>query len=205
VHGNSNPKATIGVDTENSTKNDVRSAGKEKPISVGKLAGASGMSIATFAPKAIKGMMVDIPLALTEGLKNVPRAYGDTIRQHGPVTDFKSGATVAGKTFVWGFADGLSDVVIKPYQGAQREGVKGAAKGLGKGLVNMTTKTGAGMFGLLGYTGAGIAKSLRTAIHTRTGRSIADARHVEGRWLVEQGRYSTAEADVILQRLKVLI
>jgi hypothetical protein len=151
------------------------------------------MSIATFAPKAIKGMMADIPLALTEGLKNVPRAYGDTIRQHGPVTDFESGATVAGKTFVWGFADGQSDTVVKPYQGAQKEGVKGAAKGLCKGLVNMTTKTGAGIFGLLGYTDAGIAKSLRTAIYTRTAKTIADARHVERRWLVEQSRYSIAE------------
>jgi hypothetical protein len=41
------------------------------------------MSIAMFAPKALKGMTVDIPLALAEGLKNVPRHYGDIPRDHG--------------------------------------------------------------------------------------------------------------------------
>jgi hypothetical protein len=162
------------------------------------------MSIAMFAPKALKGMTVDIPLALTDGLKNMPRVYGDTVRDHGPVTDFKSGATVAGKTFAWGFVDGLSDVVVKPYQGAQKEGVKGAAKGLGKGLISMTTKTGAGMFGLMGYTSAGIAKSLRTAVYTKTRKSIAEARHAEGRWLVEQGRYGAKEVAAITSRFETL-
>jgi hypothetical protein len=157
----------------------VRSSSKQTPVSAGKLASASGKSIAMFAPKAVKGVMVDIPLALTEGLKNVPRAYGETVRDHGPVTDFKSGATVAGKTFAWGFMDGLSDIVVKPYQGAQKEGVKGAAKGMGKGLVGLTTKTGAGMFGLVSYTSAGIARSLKTAIYTKTAKSIAEARHTE--------------------------
>jgi hypothetical protein len=182
----------------------IRSSTKRKPISAGQLAGASGMSIAMFAPKALKGMTVDIPLALTDGLKNMPRVYGDTVRDHGPVTDFKSGATVAGKTFAWGFVDGLSDVVVKPYQGAQKEGVKGAAKGLGKGLISMTTKTGAGMFGLMGYTSAGIAKSLRTAVYTKTRKSIAEARHAEGRWLVEQGRYGAKEVAAITSRFETL-
>lgn len=157
-----------------------------------------------FAPKALKGMTVDIPLALTDGLKNVPRVYGDTVRDHGPVTGFKSGATVAGKTFAWGFVDGLSDVVVKPYQGAQKEGAKGAAKGLGKGLVSLTTKTGAGMFGLVGYTSAGIAKSLRTAVYSKTRKSIAAARHAEGRWLIEQGRYGAEEATSIASRFEAL-
>jgi hypothetical protein len=100
------------------------------------------------------------------------------------VTDFKSGATVAGKTFACGFVDGLSGVVMKPYQGAQTGGVKAAAKGLGKGLMNLTTKTGAGMFGLMGDTSAGMAKSLRTAVYSKTRKSIATATHAEGEWLV---------------------
>jgi hypothetical protein len=191
--------------TENmSDTSSTRSETKRKPISAGRLAGASGMSIAMFAPKALKGMTVDIPLALTDGLKNVPRAYGDTVRDHGPVTDFKSGATVAGKTFAWGFVDGLSDVVVKPYQGAQQEGMKGAAKGLGKGLVSITTKTGAGMFGLMGYTSAGIAKSLRTAVYSKTRKGIAAARHAEGGWLIGQGRYGAKEAASVASRFDAL-
>ncbi|UPX20857.1 uncharacterized protein EKO05_0011073 [Ascochyta rabiei] len=157
-----------------------------------------------FAPKALKSMTVDIPLALTDGLKNVPWAYGDTIRDHGPVADIKSGATVAGKTFAWGFIDGFSDVIMKPYQGAQEEGTKGAAKGLGKGLVNMTTKTGAGMFGLVSYTSAGIAKSLRTAVHMKTRKRIVDARHAEGGWLIEQGRYGAEETASVTSKFEAL-
>lgn len=157
-----------------------------------------------FAPKALKGMTVDIPLALTEGLKNVPRHYGDTPRDHGPVTGFKSGATVAGKTFAWGFIDGVSDVVKKPYQGAQQEGVAGAAKGLGKGVVSLATKSGAGMFGLFGYTSAGIAKSLKSAVYTKTRKSITEARHVEGKWLVENSQYSADESEKIVAHFKAL-
>jgi hypothetical protein len=177
---------------------------KRKGISAGQLAGASGKSLAMFAPKALKGMTADIPLALTEGLKNIPQLYGDTPRDHGPVKDFKSGAIVAGKTFAWGFIDGLSDVVVKPYQGAQKEGVMGAAKGLGKGMVSLTTKSGAGMFGLVGYTSAGIVKSLRTAVYTKTKRSITDVRHTEGRWLAEKSSYGAVEVEKIFADFEAL-
>lgn len=177
---------------------------RRKPISAGQLAGASGKSIAMFAPKALKGMTVDIPLALTDGLKNVPRYYGDVPRDHGPITDFKSGATVAGKTLAWGFIDGVSDIVVKPYKGAHEEGFKGATKGLGKGIASMVTKTGAGMFGLMGYTGAGIAKSLRTAVYTKTKRNITEVRQKEGRWLVENSMCGTDEAERIVARLLAL-
>ena len=177
---------------------------KRKAITAGQLAGASGMSIAMFAPKALKGMTVDFPLALTEGLKNVPRYYGDTPRDHGQVTGFKSGATVAGKTFAWGFIDGISDIVVKPYEGAQKEGMKGAAKGLGKGMMSMATKSGAGMFGLLGYTSDGIAKSLRTAVYTKTRKRIAEARHAEARWLIEKCGYGADETKKISARFEAL-
>ncbi|KAH7138489.1 hypothetical protein B0J11DRAFT_16631 [Dendryphion nanum] len=191
-------------DDGSSVKMGTSDTSTKKKMSAGQLAGASGMSIAMFAPKALKGMTVDIPLALTDGLKNIPRHYGETPRDHGPVTDFKSGATVAGKTFAWGFIDGLSDVVVKPYQGAQKDGMKGAAKGLGKGVVGLTTKTGAGMFGLFGYTSAGIAKSLRTAIYTKTRKRIAEARHTEGKWLMEKYEDGSAGTENILARFEGL-
>lgn len=197
-------RASAKEQTESPEASSIHSATKRKPLSAGQLAGASGKSIAMFAPKALKGMTVDIPLALTDGLKNVPRAYGDTVRDHGPVTGFTSGVTVAGKTFAYGFMDGLSGVVVKPYQGAQKEGALGAVKGVGKGLVGLTTKTGAGMFGLVGYTGAGIAKSLRTAIYSGTRKNIAAARHAEGPWLVGQGRYGAGEAASVALKFEAL-
>ncbi|KAF2621128.1 glycosyltransferase family 1 protein [Macroventuria anomochaeta] len=203
----SNAESSKAANTKNNpTKSNSDSASvmtsasgtkKREPISAGRLAGASGMSIAMAAPKALKGMTVDIPLALTEGLKHVPSHYGDIPRNHGPVTGFKSGAAVAGKTFAWGFIDGISDVVVKPYQGAQKEGAKGAAKGLGKGMVNLATKSGAGMFGLFGYTSAGIAKSLRTAVYTKIRKSITEARHAEGRWLAEKSAHGDETEKIV--------
>lgn len=45
----------------------------------------------------VKGTLVDVPLAFAEGLRNTPVLYGENIRDHGPVTDWKSGGIVAAK------------------------------------------------------------------------------------------------------------
>jgi len=171
----------------------------------GKMALASGKSIAMFVPKALKGMTVDIPLALTEGLKNIPSHYGEAPRDHGPVTGFTSGAAVAGKTFAWGFIDGLGDVVREPYKGAQKQGMKGAAKGLGKGMVNLTAKSSAGMFGLFAYSSAGIAKSVRSAVYISTRKRIDETKHKEGRWLIDEYGYDKGKKkDEILAHFRAL-
>lgn len=44
-----------------------------------------------------KAALADVPLELTDGLREVPKLYGGIVRQHGPVTDWKSGGVVAGK------------------------------------------------------------------------------------------------------------
>ncbi len=159
--------------------------GKPKPRSMaGTVAGASAKSIGMLGPTAAKGMLVDSPLAITEGMKSVPQLFGTKVRHHGPVTDAKSGAAVAGKTFAWGFADGLTDLVMEPIRGARDEGALGAVKGVGKGAVSLVAKSGAGMFGLFAYPSAGIAKSLRTAVHSGTRKVLAKAKHAEGQWLL---------------------
>ncbi|ESU10745.1 hypothetical protein FGSG_12643 [Fusarium graminearum PH-1] len=115
----------------------------------GRMAGASAKSIGMIGPAALKGMMVDIPLALTEGLKSVPQHYDGGVRDHGPVTGVKSGMVVAGKTLAWGLVDGVCDVLVQPYKGARKEGVLGAVKGFGKGAISLTTKSGAGSCSIL--------------------------------------------------------
>lgn len=157
----------------------------------GRVVGASAKSVGMIGQTAAKGILVDIPLAITEGMRSVPRHFGTEVRSHGPVTDAKSGAVVAGKTFAWGFADGLSDLVMEPVRGAGKDGAVGAVKGLGKGAASLVAKSGAGMFGLLAYPSAGIAKSLRSAMHSGTRRMVAKERLVEGEWLVK-GRGSAA-------------
>ncbi|KAH6880721.1 hypothetical protein B0T10DRAFT_609391 [Thelonectria olida] len=164
----------------------------------GRMAGASAKSVGNIAPTALKGMVVDIPLAITEGLRSVPRHYGGSVRDHGPVTDAKSGMVVAGKTFAWGFIDGISDVVVQPYKGAKKEGTLGAVKGLGKGVMSLATKSGAGMFGVFAYPSAGISKSLRTAVHRSTRKAIAHERHVEGVWMIENGRAATGDTSELV-------
>ena len=64
--------------------------GKEAAITFGKGFG----KMVGVVPKAT---LVDFPLALTEGLHHIPRLYGEEVRNHGQVKDWKSGGVVAGK------------------------------------------------------------------------------------------------------------
>ncbi|KAL3469517.1 hypothetical protein BJX99DRAFT_268156 [Aspergillus californicus] len=188
--------STVSADTHT----QKRSNGKGKTI--GRMAGASAKSLGSFAPTALKGMTVDIPLALAEGLRNIPRLYGEVPRDHGPVTDMKSGFAVAGKGFAWGMAEAVSDIVVKPYQGIQEEGAKGAVKGVGKGVINMAAKSGSAMFGLMAYSTTGIAQSLQF-VQSKTRKLIAQRRHSEGIWLLESGQYTATDNIVAtFQRLK---
>lgn len=172
--------------------------GDTRPSLAGKMATASASSLGNVATNTLKGTMIDIPLALTEGLRSIPQHMGGTVRDHGAVTDAKSGSVVGAKTFAWGFIDGLSDVVMEPYRGARDEGALGAVKGVGKGTVNLVTKSGAGMFGLVAYPSAGIAKSLRTAFHTSTRKAIIQQRHKEGEWKLQTARMSSVNRDEVL-------
>lgn len=91
-----------------------------------------------------RGIFVDIPLATTEGLRAVPRLYGEEIREYRPIRDWKSGAEVAGKNFAYGLTEGIADLFVQPIKGGRREGAVGVAKGLGKGLAGAATKIPAG-------------------------------------------------------------
>lgn len=54
-------------------------------------------SIGKFTSSLYKGTMIDLPLAVTEGLRATPKLYGEHVPDHEPITDWKSGAVVAGK------------------------------------------------------------------------------------------------------------
>ncbi|KAL5041625.1 hypothetical protein BDW71DRAFT_217628 [Aspergillus fruticulosus] len=190
--------STVSADSRSEKRSN---AGKGKLI--GRMAGASAKSLGSIGPTMIKGATVDFPLALTEGLRNVPRLYGEVPRDHGPVTGIKSGFTVAGKGFAWGMAEAVSDIVVKPYQGLQEEGAKGAIKGVGKGVTNMASKAGSAMFGLMAYSTAGIAQSLRSSGQSQTRKLIVQQRHSEGIWLLESGQYTATDKIVATFRQKL--
>ncbi|KAM6507175.1 hypothetical protein FALCPG4_018557 [Fusarium falciforme] len=194
-----------GASIADQTSDDLARPRSEHPGSLaGRMAGASAKSIGKIGPTALKGMVVDIPLAITEGLKSVPHHYGGNVRDHGPVMNAKSGIVVAGKTFAWGFIDGISDVVTQPYKGARKEGALGAVKGLGKGVMSLATKSGAGMFGVFAYPSAGISKSLRTAVHSSTRKVIAQERHEEGVWMVKNGRGAQVDSSELISSFERL-
>lgn len=63
----------------------------------GNMALASAKSVGKVNSSLFKGSMVDMPLAVTEGLRATPKLYGESVPDHDPITDWKSGAKVAGK------------------------------------------------------------------------------------------------------------
>lgn len=64
---------------------------------VGSAAMASGKGIGKLYGAMAKGALVDLPLALAEGLRNAPRLYGAEADDYGRTKDWKSGAVVGGK------------------------------------------------------------------------------------------------------------
>ncbi|KAI5205756.1 UDP-Glycosyltransferase/glycogen phosphorylase [Aureobasidium subglaciale] len=136
----------------------------------------------------LKGGLVDIPLALAEGLRNIPLMYGDKPRDLGTVTDWRSGTAMAGKGLFYGIYDGITGLVIEPVKGAKKEGAVGALKGFGRSLGGVYWKPSAGLAGLLGYTVQGVYKSVYGALHTRTRKAIAKARREEGAWSLKKAR-----------------
>lgn len=110
----------------------------------GAVAAATAKSLGKFLAHYYRAMMVDIPLATAEGFRAVPRLYGERVRDHGVVRDWKTGAIVGGKHFVYGMAEGISDIVTQPYKGAKEGGALGLVKGLAKGTIGVATKTPAG-------------------------------------------------------------
>jgi hypothetical protein len=108
------------------------------------LGSASG--VGRFFHHFSKGMLLEMPLAATEGLRAVPKLYGGEVQERRPITDWKSGAVVAGTNFQEGIVGGFTDLVRQPIDGGRKEGALGVAKGVGKGLVGMTTKVTSGAF-----------------------------------------------------------
>ena len=113
---------------------------------VANMAGASLMSIPRLFGVLLKGFIMDAPLAIAEGLRATPKLYGEAVKDHDPVTDWKSGFAVAGKDSSTLISTGLVDIFVQPCKGAKEDGVVGFAAGIGKGMSGTFTKTGAGRY-----------------------------------------------------------
>jgi hypothetical protein len=113
--------------------------------------GTSAKSVGKVVGYWYKGMLVDMPLAVSEGLRSMPQLYGEEVVDHGHIRDWKSGIAFAGKNFTHGMSEGLTGVFTQPYKGGQREGTVGVLKGLAKGTLGMTTKVSSGTLSALRF------------------------------------------------------
>jgi hypothetical protein len=176
----------------------------KRPSTGGKAAIASAKSLAWLAPKAIKGLTLDIPLALAEGFQKAPKYYGDEVRDHGKVTGAGSGLAVGGKSLAWGLMDGISGLGVQPYKEYKKSGSVGLATGFGKGLAGLVTKPAAGAIGAFAHPVAGIAKSVRSAIYSQSRKLIDSQRAAEGQWLVVNQPWTGSEVCALMEKFKAL-
>jgi hypothetical protein len=108
------------------------------------MATASAKSFGNLIGHQTKGIFLDVPLAITDGLNAVSKLYGSEVSGRDKITNWKTGGLVAGKSFVFGLAEGMADLVVEPYKGGKKDGAAGVMKGIGKGSLGFIAKTGAG-------------------------------------------------------------
>ncbi|KAM0342887.1 hypothetical protein ACHAPU_009091 [Fusarium lateritium] len=146
----------------------------------------SAAGVGTFLGGYSKGLLLDLPYAVTEGMRNAPKLYGGQVYNPGEVTDWKSGGVAAGKNFAHGIVEGIGGIVMEPVRGAKKDGAAGAAKGVGIGLLNLGTKISSGTVGLVALPSHGVYQSARALMKRKTGKRIMEARKVEGKHVFMQ-------------------
>ncbi|KAJ5753467.1 uncharacterized protein N7511_007620 [Penicillium nucicola] len=160
--------------------------------------GSSAKSVGKIIGYYYKGVLVDIPMAVNEGLRAVPRMYGEEVKSYDNITDFKSGAAAARENFTDGMA-GVSEILKQPYKGVQEDGFRGMVKGFVKGPLSMGTKASSAALGLVAYPGQGLAKSIHTAMHGKTRKLVGKARLKEGQHLAVQSPKAWSNCPAVLE------
>ncbi|KAI9930242.1 hypothetical protein MW887_012054 [Aspergillus wentii] len=143
--------------------------------------GQSAKGVGKLVGKYYKGMGVDVPLATTEGLRAVPRLYGEEVKEYEPIRDLRSGLSVGGKNFTHGITEGVAGLLKQPYKGAVKEGPIGVVKGFAKGGIGLGSMVSSAALGLVAYPGHGLCKTIHAAIKSKTRKNIVNARHREDR------------------------
>lgn len=137
-------------------------------------------SLGKFLGRASRGALLDLPLAVTEGMRSLPRLYGDPVKHHSPITSLETGTLVAWSTFTHGVYEGVTDIFVNTYRSKREQGAVGVAKGLTKGLVSLTMKTGSATMGLVVYPSQGVYQHLRRAVRKGVREKVEERRWIEG-------------------------
>ncbi|KAG9243489.1 hypothetical protein BJ878DRAFT_510508 [Calycina marina] len=122
---------------------------------------------------------LDLSVAIAQGFHNAPRLYGDTtVRKPTRITGIKSGLKAARQEFAYGVYDGVTGLVLQPYNGARDNGAVGFIKGVGMGLTGFILKDVAAIFGPFAYTAKGLQKQFTR--HKQPTSFIRKARIMQG-------------------------
>jgi hypothetical protein len=191
-------------DSESSDTHRPKSDIKGKSTTAKHVVEASSKSFGKLVATSTKGILVDIPIAVTEGLRAVPHLYGEDVKQRRPITGFRSGAAVAGKNFCHGMYEAITDVVVYTYHGKREEQALGAAKGLGKGILSLVTKATASTLGLITYPAQGLQREIHSAVMTKTPKMIEESMRVEGDWLLQRDPASEDELLALIADFKTI-
>lgn len=175
----------------------------------GKAAAHFGKGFGKFCGRGFYGAVVGLPLATTEGLRAVPKLFGEEATPHREITDAASGFNAAGENFVRDMHDGLTGIYKKPMRRAKEEGALGFAKGAGQGLIGFTTKPISATIGLVAYSGHGISKSMAAPFRTSTRKAITAQRLSEGSIMAQRlvegehlGEMEKTNREVVLRRFQ---
>jgi hypothetical protein len=112
---------------------------KEK-IKALNIAAASARAGGKFLGKSVSGVIVDVPLAASEGFRVLPSLYSDKVDRHQKVKAWKSGAMASAKGFAIGIGESLIDPFYQPYIGARDRGIRGFTGGIFKGTFGVNAK-----------------------------------------------------------------
>ncbi|KAE8137913.1 hypothetical protein BDV38DRAFT_270942 [Aspergillus pseudotamarii] len=203
---NTTPAATNTEDSLSKVDSQTTTASGKNKVdwdATGAAIGAGAAGFGNFMKHVYRGVIVDIPLAATEGLRAVPRLYGEEVEDYA-IRDWKSGAIAGGKNFTQGMREGFTDIFTQTHKGAKEEGAVGMAKGFLKGTISISTKVPSAAIGLVAYPAHGITKSLHTVIKSKTRKQIVQARLQEGQYIARKVVKPEIDHALVMQSFDAL-
>ncbi|KAG8957044.1 hypothetical protein FRC00_004551 [Tulasnella sp. 408] len=147
--------------------------------------------------------MVKLVDSVQEGFQNVPTMYGTNIRRVGKIHDWKSGFMEGGKSFLYGWYDGITGLVTEPIKGHEQEGMLGALKGTGRGIINTTMLPAAGSLALVTHPTRGMWHSVRSKWAKHPELQVIVARRWEGQQAVKNCPDVEQQRNAIVQAFEL--
>ncbi|CAE6356862.1 unnamed protein product [Rhizoctonia solani] len=132
-----------------------------------------------------------------DGFTNLPKLYGGQVRETKKVNGIGSGVVEGTKSLLFGAYDGVNDFFREPVRGYKENGILGAAAGVAKGTLSVTTKPLAGSLQFVSKPLEGTAKDICSLFRKQVGKERIAARYAEGTLLVR--RASQKEKEMIIQ------